>query len=113
VLQQRLEQLKIRRITTTKWALMLAPLMWVPLLIVLLKGLAGIDAYSALGAVYLAVNALAGIAVIPLALWMSKRFGPHVSHSSFVRTLMDDLAGRSLLAALASLDTIRRFQEDG
>ena len=111
-IQQKLEHLKIQRIATTKWTFLSAFLMWVPFLIVALKGLFGVDAYRALGLVYLTVNAVAGIAVIPLGLWFSKRFGKRISRTVFGRTLVDDLAGRSLATALASLDAIRRFEAE-
>jgi hypothetical protein len=111
-IQTKLERLKIQRIAATKWILLTAPLLWVPLLIVALRALFGIDAYATLGPAYLLVNLLAGIAVIPLALWISKRYGTRFAGSSSLRSLANDIAGRSLVAALESLDTIRRFEEE-
>jgi hypothetical protein len=111
-IQKKLERLKIQRIAATKWILLSAPFMWVPLLIVSLRGLFTIDAYAAPGPAYLAVNLIAGIALIPLALWISKRYAHRLSGAPLLRSLADDLAGRSLVTALASLDSIRRFEED-
>jgi hypothetical protein len=110
-IQRKLEQLKANRSMAMKWALLTAPLMWVPLLIVGL-GAAGVDAYATLGASYLTANALFGLALIPLALWLAKRYGPRLQRSPVLRTLADDLTGRSLIAALQSLDTLARFERD-
>lgn len=108
-----LEQLRIKRSSIVKWTLLAAPLLWVPLLIVCLRGFFGVDAYAALGTAYLAVNLALGICVIPLGLWVSKRYADRFERSSLVRSLMDDLTGRSLMAALDSLNTIRRFENEG
>lgn len=109
-LQKSAARLRIQRITITKWTFIVAPLLWGPLLIVALKGLVGIDAYSALPPVWLAGNLLFGVAFIPLMLWVSKRVGPRISGSSLVRRLMDDLAGRSLTTAARVLDDVSRFE---
>lgn len=111
VIQRKLEQLKVHRSITVKWTLLTAPLMWVPLLVVLLRA-AGIDAYATLGVPYLTANALFGLAIIPLALWLAQRYGTRLQRSSVLRTLADDLTGRSLIAALQSLDTLARFERD-
>ncbi len=110
---KKLEQLRIKRIAIVKWTLFTAPLLWIPLLIVCLRGFFGIDAYAALGAGYLAANLALGLSIIPLALWVSRRYATRFERSSLVRSLMDDVTGRSLMAALESLSTIRRFEHEG
>jgi hypothetical protein len=106
------ERLRLQRSRSTQWTLLAAPFMWVPLLIVALRGFLGIDAYAVLGAPYLAVNAMFGLLLIPLALWIEARFGPRMRRSSLVRRLLDDLAGRSIARARESLDAIRRFEDN-
>jgi hypothetical protein len=110
-IQRKLAGLRLMRIRTTLWTLLFAPLMWVPLLIVAMRGLFGVDVYAA-GSGWLVANALFGLAVIPLAIFMAKRYGARIASSTPMRTLADGIAGRSLAAALDYLDAIRRFEEE-
>lgn len=109
-IQKRLESLRLQRIRTTLGTLLFAPLMWVPLLIVGLRGLFGIDVYT-LGPEWLAANVLFGLAVIPAAMLVARRFGPRLAVLTSARAFADAVAGRSLASALDSLDSIRRFEE--
>jgi hypothetical protein len=110
-IQTRLETLRLLRVRMTLAVLLFAPLMWVPLLIVALRGLFGVDAY-AINAAWLAANVLFGLAVIPVAIFLARRFGDRLERTGFMRGLADAIAGRSLAAALDSLDSIRRFERD-
>ena len=85
--------------------------MWVPLVIVAMQAFFGVDLYAA-GPAWLAANALFGLAVIPLAVFAAKRYGSRLREVSALGALADAIAGRSLAAALDSLDAIRRFEEE-
>jgi hypothetical protein len=111
-IQKRLEELRVRRIRTTTWRLLLGPLMWLPVLVVVLRGLFGIDVYAAAPPSWFIGNLLFGLAVIPIAILLARRYGHLFKRSSLVRGLADDIAGRSLVAALDALDTLRRFEDD-
>lgn len=110
VIQRRLAGLRLMRIRTTLATLLFAPLMWVPLLVVALRGLFGVDAYAA--PAWLVANALFGLAVIPLAIFIAKRYGSRLANFTPVRALADAVAGRSLVAALDRIDAIRRFESE-
>ncbi len=110
-IQTRLETVRLMRVRSTLALLLFAPLMWVPLLIVVLRGLFGVDTYT-VSAEWLAANALFGLAVIPAAIFLARRFGERLGRMSFMRGLADAIAGRSLAAALDSLDAVRRFERD-
>jgi hypothetical protein len=110
-IQKKLEELRLQRIRATLWTLLFAPLMWVPLLIVAVRGIFGVDVYAA-GWAWLAANVLFGLAVIPLAIFIAKRYGARLARYTPMRALADTIAGRSLAAALVSLDAIRRFETD-
>ena len=111
-IQNDLADLRLWRIRTTLWALLFAPLMWVPLLIVALRAIFGVDVYVA-GATWLVANVLFGLAVIPLAIFIAKRYGSRIASHTPLRWLADEIAGRSLAEALDRLDAIRRFKKDG
>lgn len=111
-IQKMAEGLRIQRIRTTKWTLFVAPLLWTPLLIVIMKGLFGLNAYVVPGPKWLAMNLLFGLAFIPLMVWMSRRFADRMHRSPFVQRLMNDIAGRNLSAATSFLNSVSRFEED-
>lgn len=101
-IQRAVEQMRIEWIRTTKWTFVTAPLLWVPLLIVSMKGLLGLDAWAILDTGWLVANLAFGAALIPLLLLIARRYRGR---------LMDDLAGRSLTAARQSLQQLSRFEE--
>lgn len=111
-IQKQLEGLRLRRIRATIWTLLFAPLMWVPLLVVALRGLFGVDVYAAAAPSWFIANLLFGLAVIPVGILLARRYGHLFERSSAARSLADAIAGRSLAAALDHLDTIRRFEDD-
>ena len=112
VIQKRLESLRIERIRTVTLTLLFAPLLWTPLLILALKGLFGVDAYAACGAPFLIANLLFGLLLIPLAVWISKRYEARMKRSPLVQSLMRNLAGKSLASAAAFLSSISEFEKD-
>ena len=109
-IQKRLESLRVERIRAVMATLLFAPVLWTPLFIVALKGLFSVDAYAAFGAGSLIANLLLGLLVIPLAVWISKRYEARMRGSALVRRLMRTLAGRSLDSAAAFLDSISDFE---
>ncbi len=107
-LQRRLEGLRLLRIAKVKWIVILAPLAWTPLLIVVLEGFLSVDAY-ALSAAWLVCNLLFGILAIPALVWIARRAATRVPRRPFLRAVLDDVAGRSLVRATAFLDEIARL----
>lgn len=111
-IQKQLEALRILRIRYVQGIFLVATLAWTPLLIVALKGFFGWDAYLLFGAPFLIANLLVGLAVIPLALWGSKKFGSQMGRSSIIQRLMYDLTGVNLNAAFGFLATLSQFEEE-
>jgi predicted membrane metal-binding protein len=93
-----------------QWTLLLAPLLWTPLLIVALEGFLRVDAYKTLGPAYLLASLLLGLAIIPLAIWLSKKFGDGMDRSPKIQWLMKELAGYNLNAASDFLATLSEFE---
>jgi len=110
-IQKKLEELRVSRIRTTLGILLFAPLMWLPILIVGLRGIFGVDVYAAATPAWLAGNLLFGLAVIALSIFIAKRYGARLGRATAMRRLADAIAGNSLTEARDTLDTIRRFEE--
>ena len=109
-IQKQIEALRVRRIRYLPGVFLGATLAWPPLLIVACEGLVGLDAYRLFGAVWLLVNLLFGLAVIPVGLWLSKRFSVRLDRSPLLQRLRADLTGHSLNAAIGCLATISEFE---
>jgi hypothetical protein len=112
-IQSRLQRLAIARIRATAWTLLFAPLMWLPLVIVASRWLLGIDIYAVASPAWLAANAILGLVVIPVAIAIAKTYGSKLARATPMRLVADEVAGRSLAAALDDLAAIRRFAEEG
>jgi hypothetical protein len=110
-IQKQLESLRMLHIRHLQWTLLLAPLLWTPLLIVALQGFLRVDAYKTVGAAYLLANLLFGLAIIPLAIGLSKKFGDRMDRSPKIQWLMKELAGYNLNAASDFLATLSEFEE--
>ena len=120
-MQKELGKLRILRIRTTKWVMTLSFVLWAPFLIVLVEGLFGVDLWRVLAVAgdgdepflrWIVANVLFGLAVALVVVWVSRRYADRLKRSPMIERLMDDFAGRSLTRALASLDSIVRFEAD-
>jgi hypothetical protein len=112
VIQKQLEDLRVLRIRYIQGVFLAATLAWTPLLIVAFEGFWGLDAYRLFGTAFMVSNLLVGLAIIPLALWLSKRFSDRMGRSPFIQRLMQDLAGYNLNAAAGFLATLSQFADE-
>lgn len=107
-IQKRLAAVRVLRVRVWTWTLLLAPLAWMPLLIVGL-GLLGVDVYQILSLPYLAANVILGLVVILLGLVVSRRYAGRMNGSPLVQRLLRDVAGQSLARAEAFVSSLERF----
>ena len=108
-MQKQLEKLRVLRIRTVQWGLLGGTVVWAPFLIVVSKVLLGLEGFSA---AWLWANVIFGLALIPLAIWLSKKFGDRMGQFPFIQQLMKDIAGRNLNAAAAFLTTVSEFEHE-
>jgi hypothetical protein len=111
-IQRRLESLRVLRIRTTQGVLLLAPLLWTPLLIVGMRAGLNLDAYEVLGTRYLIANLVFGLVFMAAVLWACRRFADRLHRSSLVRSLARDVAGKSLTSAMDQLARISAFERE-
>jgi hypothetical protein len=112
-IQKQIESLRVLRVRIVQWAVLTGQVVWwIPLLIVALKGFWNVDAYKVPGVNFLAVNLAFGLAIIPLSVWVSRRFGDRIGRVPMVRELMSGLAGYSLQSAADRLAAIAEFEKE-
>jgi hypothetical protein len=113
LIQKQLESLRVLRIRITQWALLTGQVVWwIPFLIVALKGFLDVDAYKEFGTGFLLTNLAVGLAIIPLAIWVSRKFAPRMDRSPAMQWLMRELAGYNLNAATCFLATVAEFENE-
>lgn len=108
-IQKRLGALRVYRVRTVQFGLLGGTIVWAPLLVVIGKAFLGIDRMNS---IWLLGNVIFGLILIPLSLWLSKRFGDSAGRSPFVQRLMRDIAGRNLNDATAFLEELSDFARD-
>jgi hypothetical protein len=113
LIQRQIESLRAMRLRVIRWALLTGQLVWwVPFLVVVLKALWDIDAYRVFGVSFLLANVAPGVALIPAAVWLSRRFGDRMAGSPAMQRLMRALAGHNITAASDFLASIAEFQRE-
>jgi len=113
LIQKQIENLRALRLRVLRWALLTGQLVWwIPFLVVMLKGLWNVDAYKILSLRFLIVNLALGLALIPAAVWVSRKFGDRMDRSPAVQRLMRELAGYNITAASDRLASIAEFQQE-
>jgi hypothetical protein len=109
-LQAQIESIRIARIRSFNLAFLTGQIVWWIPFVVVVAGALGVNLYlSPKFQTYAAWNVAFGIAFIPLAIWLSRRYGERLSRSSIVRHIADSIAGRDIAAAREYLEKLRRF----
>lgn len=111
-IQKEIGRLQLQELRVLKWVMITAPLAWMPLLIVAMKGLLGLDAYAIFSGSWLAANVAFGLAVLLLAVWISRRYADRMAGSPRLQRLMRNLSGYNLNAAAGFLSSLARFEEE-
>lgn len=108
--QQAVESLRAHRILVTKAVFLLAPVVWIPLLIVAVRALGG-DLYAYMSAGFLIANAVLCALFIPAVLLAAHVYGERVLKYRWIRELHDELGGSRFVEArdrLAEMEAFRR-----
>jgi len=113
-LQLELEKIRQRRLRAFKWTLLTGQLVWyVPFMIVLFRGLFGIDLYVASDAMpgVMVTSVLGGLAFIPVAMWASAQCVARFKESPRFQRILDSLAGRDIEHSVAFVRRLEEFRE--
>jgi hypothetical protein len=112
VIQGRLEALRMLRIRYLQVSVLAGMLVWTAFVIVILKLLFDVDAYRSPGIPWLTANLAFSVAVVALAVFLAKKFGPGMTGSLIVQRFLRDLAGYNLNEAAGFLATLAEFHEE-
>jgi hypothetical protein len=111
-IQKQLEALRMLRIRTTQWGVLAGVVVWAPFLVVVSQALFGADVFRLFGAAWVMANVLLGLALIPLSIWLSRRFHDRFTRSPLIQQVMNDLSGNNLNAAVAFLASLSEFEDE-
>src|ERR1700685_2045801 len=75
-IQKRLEMLRKFRIRYIQAIILTSALLWAPMFIVVMKAFLGADVYRLFGTAWMVTNVAFGLAVLPLGIWLLKKFRP-------------------------------------
>jgi len=104
--QRDLASLRVVRARVHRGILFAAPLLWALLVVVVPHALVGLDVYRAFGAAWVGGNLAVGVVFLAMCLWLARLF----PDSSLLHWLSDDLTGKRLAEASASLGEIEEFK---
>ncbi len=111
-LQRSLARVRAVRVRVVGAIFLLAPLLWMPLLIVAAQGLLGVDVYRVASSEWIAANYLFGLLAIPVLRFAARRVTGRLSSRTLAR-IVDAISGASLARALSALDEIAGFEMEG
>lgn len=112
-IQKQIESLRALRVRVIRWAFLTGQLVWwIPFLVVMLKAFWDVDAYKVLNVPFLIANVAMGVALIPAAIWVSRKFGDRMDRSPAVQRFMREIAGYNITAASDFLATLSEFSQE-
>lgn len=107
-----LNGLRTRRLAMSRWIFLSALFVWLPLLIVLLRGLTGFDVLRVIDPGFFWINQAAALLFIPVAMFVARSVARRFEGRPGFQQFLDDVAGRSWSRAQHALDARARFERD-
>jgi len=107
--QRRLAALWVLRSRVARNVFLIAPLVWLPMLIVAVEWVAGVDLVAGTSLAWVISNLAFGLAVLGSGLWVASQRPEWVQNTPWLRYASDHLAGRSLSRALDFADEAVAF----
>jgi hypothetical protein len=112
-IQKQMEALRVLRIRYIQASVVGGFVAWVPFVVVVFKGFFGLDAYHLFNTAWLITNVLVGLAVLALAIWLSKKFSERMSRYPGIQMFMRNLAGQNIKTANEFLAKLSEFEKQG
>jgi hypothetical protein len=112
LVQSGLERLRLQRLRAARGIFAFALLAWVPLAIVGLRAVFGIDVSASLDRTWLLVNVAAGVAFVPLAIRICRLLEQRAGSNAAWQYLLRTISGSNLTAAFAALRSVEDFRSE-
>lgn len=110
--QRRLSALWVLRSRVVRNTFLLAPLLWLPMLIVAVGWILGVDLVAEVSPAWVLSNLAFGLAILGGGLWVASQHPEWVRASPWLHALSDHLAGRSLRRARDLADQAVAYSQD-
>jgi hypothetical protein len=112
LMQSGLERLRLQRLRAARGIFAFALLAWLPLAIVGLRAVFGIDVSAALDRTWLVVNVAAGVAFVPIAIWICRLLETRAGSNAAWQYVLRTISGSNLTAAFATLRSVEDFRSE-
>lgn len=100
----------MHRIRYTTMLIFSGPLLWLPVMIVTVKGV--YDFFYHFDQAWIASQYAFGLVILALGIWLAKRYNHGQISRPWLKKLIDDIAGKNLAVASASLKEIEGFARE-
>lgn len=110
--QQRLSALWVLRSRVVRNTFLVAPLLWLPMLIIAVAWITGVDLVAEVSTAWVISNLAFGLVILGGGLWVASEHPEWIQTSPWLRDLSDHLAGRSLRRARDLADEAAAFSHD-
>jgi hypothetical protein len=111
-MQSRLERLRLQRLRAARGIFAFALLAWVPLAIVGLNAVFGIDVSAAIDRTWLVVNVAAGVAFVPIAIGICRVLETRAGSNAAWQYVLRTISGSNLTTAFEALRAVEEFRSD-
>lgn len=104
--RNQLDRLRSRQLAVTRWIILSSVLLWLPMLLVLVKGVAGVDLLDHLHPSVVWVNFGLGLGFLLLGDWLLRGLARRYAGSATLQRWQREMAGRSWQRAEQSFDAL-------
>ncbi len=104
--------MRLQRLRAARGIFAFALLAWVPLAIVGLRAVFGIDVSASLDRTWLLVNVAAGVAFVPLAIWICRLLEQRAGSNAAWQYVLRTISGSNLTAAFAAIRSVEDFRAE-
>jgi hypothetical protein len=109
---QRFERFTLIRARATLWTLAFGPLMWIPLLVIVLTNGRLIDANTFFGSAWFLANLAFGVVVVAVAALVVRRYDRPGADDAPVRRFVATISGGTVRAAAQRVEALRRYEAE-
>lgn len=110
--QRILAQLAMAEYRAIKWVMLLAILVWVPILAIVLKAVAGVDLFALASVAWVLTNIGLGVAVLVLGQWLSRRYVERSDLGPRARWVVEFVAGTKMARLKAQLEELAQIEHE-